>query len=72
MVSSDEEHFLLKKYIEIFYSKNKKVRLLKKIFFLCILYEMFLLGTFFGLLFLLGTVYLIRTNSIIRKLPLIT
>ena len=34
MVSSDEEHFLLKKYIENFYSKNKKVDLLKKFFFL--------------------------------------
>ena len=47
MVSSDEEHFLLKKYIKIFYSKNKKVNLLKIFKFLCILHRVFLLGTLF-------------------------
>jgi hypothetical protein len=72
MVSIDKEHFLFQKYIEIFYFKNKKVDLLKIFEFLCILHRVFLLGTLFGLLFLLGTVLLIRTNSIIRKLPLIT
>jgi hypothetical protein len=45
MVSSHEEHLLLKKYIEIFYSKNKKVHLLKIFQFLCILHRVFLLGT---------------------------
>jgi hypothetical protein len=61
MVSINKEHFLFQKYIEIFYSKNKKVHLLKRFQFLCILHRVFLLGT----------VLLIGTNSITRKLPLI-
>jgi hypothetical protein len=72
MVSTDEEHLLFQKYIGIFYSKNKKLHLLKIFKFPCILYEVFVLGPFFCLLFLFGTVLLIRTNSITRKLPLIT
>jgi hypothetical protein len=39
MVSIDKEHFLFQKYIEIFYSMNKKVNLLKKFQFLCILHS---------------------------------
>ena len=48
------------------------VHLLRIVYFLCILHRLFLLGTFSCLLFVLGTVFLIRTNSITRKLPLIT
>jgi hypothetical protein len=62
MVSIDEEHFLFQKYIEIFYSKNKKVDLLEIFQFLCILHTVFLLGTALP----------IRKNSITRKLSLIT
>jgi len=50
----------------------KKTRLLKFFKFVCILHRVFVLGTNFSLLFLLRTWLLIRTNSVIRKLPLIT
>ena len=53
MVSNDEEHFWFQKYIEIFYSKNKKVDLLKIFQFLCILHRVFLLGTLFSLVVLI-------------------
>ena len=53
MVSTDEEHLLFQKYIEIFYSKNKKVGLLKILEFLCILHGVFLLGTLFWLVVLI-------------------
>jgi hypothetical protein len=39
------------------------VHLLRIIYFLCILHRLFLLGTFFGLLFVLGTLFLIRTGE---------
>ncbi len=68
----DEEHFLFQKYSKIFKFRWEKSSFTKKIYFSIHLYGMFLLGTFFGLLFLLGTSTLIRTNSITRKLPLIT
>ena len=59
--------------LEKFWSlHNKKPHLLFFSFLPCILYRMFLLGTFFGLSFLLRTVLLIRTNSISYILPLIT
>ena len=56
-----------------FYSLEiDNVHLLRIVYFLCILHRLFLLGTFSCLLFVLGTVFLIRTNSIDCKLPLIT
>ena len=39
------------------------VHLLRTVYFLCILHRLFLLGTFFRLLFVLGTLFLIRTGG---------
>jgi len=39
------------------------VHLLRTVYFLCILHRLFLLGTFFSLLFVLGTLFLIRTGE---------
>jgi hypothetical protein len=39
------------------------IHLLRINYFLCILHRLFLLGTFFGLLFVLGTLFLIRTGE---------
>ena len=47
-----------------FYSLEiDNVHLLRIVYFLCILHRLFLLGTFFGLLFVLGTLFLIRTGE---------
>ena len=46
----------------------KKLIYLKRIFFLCILHRLFLLGTFFRWLFVLGTVFLIRTGDEFLKM----
>ncbi len=54
-VSLVNEHFLWRTRKEIFWFRHKKVHLLKIFYFLCILNRLFLLGTFFRWLFVLGT-----------------
>jgi hypothetical protein len=46
----------------------ENIHLLKQNFFLCDLYGLFLLGTFFRWLFLLGTLFLIRTGESVLKM----
>jgi hypothetical protein len=62
IVSIDKEYFLFQKYIEIFYSKNKKVRLLKIFEFPCILHAALLLETL-RVMYIAGNIYYVHDEK---------